>query len=307
MDVRRVIGSFGKGEQGPLLFCIGGIHGNEPAGVLALQRVIDRLETLNPPFAGKLMALSGNVIALKKQQRYIDRDLNRLWSEEEIVRIKSLAPADRNSEEKELLELMRFIQASAETPYEPKIYVDLHTTSAPGGLFSIVTDDSAIRQLAEVLKAPIIFNLVDELALTTNKFFDTRGLTGLAFEAGQHDDASSIDNHEAAIWILLAEIGCIHPRDIPDFGQYAARLSEATKELDNYLSVCYRHPISATDQFRMNRGYVNFQSVKQGEYLAEDKDGEILSPCNGQMLMPLYQNQGEDGFFVIEALDEPPV
>lgn len=307
MDTRRVIGSFGKGEQGPLLFCIGGIHGNEPAGVLALHRVISKLEALDPPFAGKLMALSGNVEALQRQQRYIDRDLNRLWSEEEIARVKSLSQEHRNSEEQELIELMRFVQASAETPYEPKIYVDLHTTSAPGGLFSIVTDDPEIRQLAEVLKAPIIFNLVDELALTTNKFFENRGLTGLAFEAGQHDDPASVDNHEAAIWILLAEIGCIQTADIPNFEQFPKRLTQATEQLDHYLSVCYRHPITREDQFLMNRGYVNFQGIQQGELLAKDKEGDIASPCDGQMLMPLYQNQGEDGFFVIEVLQEPPV
>lgn len=307
MEVDRVIGSYGHGKPGPLLFCIGGIHGNEPAGVLALQRVMESLEELKPPFAGKLMGLAGNVEALGEKTRYIHRDLNRLWSEEEIARVKSLEADNRNSEEKELIELLRFIDASADTPYEPKVYVDLHTTSAPGGLFSIVTDVSSNRRLAEPLQAPIIFNLVTELALTTNRFFDNRSLTSLAFESGQHDDLASIDVHEAAIWVLLAEIGCIQTKDIPNFARFRQLLIEAAAHLDTYLRVCYRHPITVEDQFVMQPGYVNFQAIKQGELLAHDKNGPVTSPCDGQILMPLYQNQGEDGFFVVERLEKPLV
>lgn len=307
MQVERVIGSYGQGKLGPLLFCIGGIHGNEPAGVLALQRVFSTLETQQPSFAGKLIGLAGNVEGLNQGKRYIHRDLNRLWSEEEIERVKNLDASARNSEEKELIELLRFIDASVDTPYEPKVYVDLHTTSAPGGLFSIVTDDAINRRLAEPLQAPLIFNLVTELALTTNRFFDNRGLAGLAYESGQHDDPTSIDVHEAAIWTLLAEIGCLSPADIPDFKQLQKLLLDATAHLYNYMRVCYRHPITSEDQFVMQPGYVNFQSIKKGELLAYDRNGPVYSPCDGQILMPLYQKQGEDGFFVVEPLENPPV
>jgi len=67
------------------LICIGGIHGNEPAGVQALEQVfkmIDAEPTKNPEFKffGTLVGLRGNVAALKKKQRYINKDLNRQWT-----------------------------------------------------------------------------------------------------------------------------------------------------------------------------------------------------------------------------------
>ena len=52
----------------------------------------------------------------------------------------------------------------------------------------------------------------------------------------------------------------------------------------------------------MNPGYSNFQKIKEGEVLAKDKHGEIVSHTDGMILMPLYQKKGEDGFFIIREV-----
>ncbi|MEM6345875.1 MAG: succinylglutamate desuccinylase/aspartoacylase family protein [Bacteroidota bacterium] len=301
----RIIGDFQSGTDGPLLFVLAGLHGNEPAGVHALNRVFKRLKEENIPFVGRFLGLCGNCKALALKQRYIDRDLNRLWSSEEIARVKALAADQRNSEEAELLEILALVEPAMDSSYSPQIYVDLHTTSGEGGIFSIVTEGERIRALAEALFAPVVFNLVDELALTTSRFFEENGLIGLAFESGQHDNPQAIDNHEAAIWILLAEAGCVNPDEIADFAQYPKRLQAATQALDRYLKVTYRHPIEPSDAFVMEPGYENFQLVSSGELLAHDHEGKIFSPSDGQILMPLYQKQGEDGFFIMKTLDKP--
>ncbi|MEL6674611.1 MAG: succinylglutamate desuccinylase/aspartoacylase family protein [Bacteroidota bacterium] len=303
----RVIGSWGQGEPGPLLFFLGGIHGNEPAGVIALERVFATLTQHKIPIKGKIIGLRGNCQALAAKKRYIDRDLNRLWSDPEIARVKALPPAERNVEEKELVELLRFFEAAFKSDYGPQIFVDLHTTSAPGGLFSITTDDKANRELAEALRVPIIFNLVDELALTTNVYFKNRGINGIAFESGQHDDPASIDIHEAAIWVLLVACQALQPEQIPDYAQYPARLKGASESLDEFLWIAYRHPITPQDQFAMNPGYANFQSIQKGELLGQDQGGEIRASVEGKILMPLYQPQGEDGFFIMQPIDQPPI
>lgn len=51
-------------------------------------------------------------------------------------------------------------------------------------------------------------------------------------------------------------------------------------------------------------GYENFQLVKKGEVIAEDSNGPIVVKEDGLLLMPLYQNKGEDGFFIIKVLEE---
>ena len=303
----RIIGTYAGSQPGAKLFFLGGIHGNEPAGVYALRRVFDKLAALQPPFRGSVVGVRGNIAGLEASRRFIDRDLNRLWSEEEIARIRAADPATLNTEERELLPLVALIEAHFDGSHQPEILVDLHTTSAPGGLFSIVTDDTYNRDLASALHAPIIFRLTDSLTSTTNIFMRNRGIPGLAFESGQHDDPVSVDNHEAAIWLLLEKCGCIHADDVPDFEQYHYRLISASRHLPHYLEVVYRHEIGPEDGFHMHPGYQNFHEVYKEEPLGRDSQGEVRCPVTGLMLMPLYQPQGEEGFFVIRKLDEPPV
>jgi succinylglutamate desuccinylase len=65
------------------------------------------------------------------------------------------------------------------------------------------------------------------------------------------------------------------------------------------MEMRYRHPIGPGDQFRMNPGWRNFQAVGRGQPLARDAHGDIVAQQHGRILMPLYQAQGEDGFFLI--------
>ena len=48
----------------------------------------------------------------------------------------------------------------------------------------------------------------------------------------------------------------------------------------------------------MRAGYCNLQPVRAGEVVASDRDGPIEVPEDGLLLLPLYQGQGEEGFFV---------
>ncbi len=66
----------------------------------------------------------------------------------------------------------------------------------------------------------------------------------------------------------------------------------------------YVHPVKPVDEFKMKetRIYKNFDPVRKNELLAYDKNGEVKSPYTGMILMPLYQEQGEDGFFIIREI-----
>ncbi len=64
------------------------------------------------------------------------------------------------------------------------------------------------------------------------------------------------------------------------------------------IEVRHRHAVRPEDGFRMDPGFVNFQPVREGQLLAQDVHGEVLCPEDGLILLPLYQGQGDDGFFV---------
>jgi succinylglutamate desuccinylase len=53
----------------------------------------------------------------------------------------------------------------------------------------------------------------------------------------------------------------------------------------------------------MKLGFKNFDKIQYGQTLAEDKNGPIYAQSNGYLLMPLYQSQGNDGFFLVRSLE----
>ena len=99
--MERIIGSYAGSKKGPLLICFGGIHGNEPAGIQAIEEVFERLdkEPLRNPdfeFSGHLLGIRGNLRAIQAGKRYLQKDLNRQWTKENICLLyTSPSPRDR--------------------------------------------------------------------------------------------------------------------------------------------------------------------------------------------------------------------
>ena len=77
-----------KGEYvGPTIVFFAGIHGNESAGVKALNNVLPQLKSQN--VHGEIFGVYGNIMALKENKRYIDKDLNRIWTTNNIKKLKT--------------------------------------------------------------------------------------------------------------------------------------------------------------------------------------------------------------------------
>jgi len=302
---KRLIGSYTQGQDGPLLFFIGGIHGNEPAGVIAMERLFEELNQLNIPFKGKVVGVRGNCRGLAQDKRFIDRDMNRIWTQEHIEYVKNAPEEELNVESLEQKELLVYLEAAQEEGR--KVYLfDLHTTSGAGGVFSVVEEEDEVIRLAAALYAPVVLKLHDNLAATTLLYMEDQKITGFAFEGGQHKEEYSAVRHHAAAWILLESLGCVNATDYPKLQEYHQVLKKTAEELPDYVEVTYRHDIEGLhDKFKMRPGYSNFQEVTAGIELADDKDGVILCPSDGLLLMPLYQPQGEDGFFVIKEIANP--
>lgn len=309
--MQRIIGTHSGEEKGPLLIVLGGMHGNEPAGVRAVELVFKMIEVepiTNPEFKfkGRMVGLRGNVRALEQKQRYINRDLNRQWTNENIKNIKSKDYQNLDEEEREIREMLYIIEKEIED-YKPEkiVVLDIHTTTAYGGIFGIATDDDESIRIAIELNAPVILGMLDGIKGTTMHYFSKEnfdmGITSVAFEAGQHDEPLSVNRAIAAIINCLASIGCVKGEDVEN--RHNTLLSEYSKDLPNLSRLITVHSIKEEDDFEMKPGYKNFQKIKQGEELAKNRHGVITSPADGLILMPLYQKQGEDGFFIVEKVD----
>ncbi len=299
----RVLGNYSKGIAGPLLVCFCGIHGNEPSGVVAFKRVLQTLKNDEYPIHGRLVGLAGNLSALKAHQRFIDKDMNRIWTHKRMQEIEFGTVEIECSEDNEQLELLEELnQLLTELNNEP-FFIDLHTTSSESQPYISINDTLRNRRLAMNFPLPIVLGLEEFLEGTILSYINELGHVALGFEAGQHDNPASITNHEAIIWLSLHNCGCLH-HDLPEpmvehsYGVLAKTIVEGKKVFE----LRHRHPIESADQFKMKPGYVNFQQIKKNEQLAKDQDGVIKAKESGRIFMPLYQSQGDDGFFIVRNI-----
>ena len=303
----RIIGTYSQGKKGPLLIVIAGMHGNEPAGVLAVDKVFSGLTQYQPDFNGKIIGIRGNIPALQVQRRFVETDLNRMWEPEHVqATLQTPSTQPLGVEQQEMKDIASVILEEIKKGYTECVLLDLHTTSAPGGLFSVINARSRNQELASALHSPVIFGLTHTISGTILSFAESLELSALSFESGQHHDLNSIDNHEAAVWIILSRLNCLHPDHIHNFDQYHERLIKASYHLPHFVEVIYRHNILPEDHFHMYPGFTNFREIYKGEPLGRDRNGAVICPHRGQMLMPLYQSQGAEGFFIVKIIEEPP-
>ena len=293
---------------GPTLLCIGSLHGNEPAGALALQRVADTLQSNEvTPAHGELLFLVGNLQALRAGRRFLQRDLNRGWRREAVRRVQEFGPI--STEDVEMLELDEHIQHCQDTARGPLVFLDLHTTSSQSPPFASVVDQEFSRELSRQLPVPTILGMDDHLDGTLLEELDRHEFSGVIFEGGQHDEPTSVDHNEAATWLMIEALDFL-PADPP--AEITRRLDWARQLLEEVgshyprlLRIHYRHPVDETSDFTMRPGFRSFEEVAHGDLLAHDRGGEIRSHLDARVLMPLYQAQGDDGFFLIrEAPDD---
>lgn len=293
-----------------MLICIGGMHGNEPAGVEAIDMMVKMLEVepiTNPDFEfkGAFLGLSGNLNALKKGVRFVDRDLNRMWTLDTVDRILSSQREDLVNEEREIFDLIRLIRREIKS-YQPEqvVVLDLHTTTAFGGIFTITTDDPQSIRIGAELHAPVITGMLKGIRGTSLHYFNSQNfgllMSCVVFESGQHEERLSINRAIAAITNTMSIIGCVNPNHVEN--QHEQLLIEYAEGLPKVAEHIMTHPIQPGDQFRMEPGYSNFQKVHKGELLAHDVHGPIYAMADGLILMPLYQKQGDDGFFLIKEV-----
>jgi predicted deacylase len=304
----RVIAELRGSEPGPTLIVIGGIHGNEPAGIVAARAAIGALTA--EQVRGELVALVGNLRAGAAARRYLTHDLNRMWTDERIASARTAAAAASvavvraehavDAEVLELIELSAAIDRAIQRARGPIYLLDLHTTSADGYPFAVVGPTPEHRRFAAAFQLPGIVGLEEALAGVLTAYFGRRGCVTLAIEGGQHTTGAAADNLAAVITIALDVTGVVP--GVAGVAGARDHLQRVRGELPAMIEVALRHPVKPEHAFRMEPGFRNIQRTAAGTLLACDRTGEIRAPFDGVVLLPLYQPDGTDGFFYGRAV-----
>ncbi len=211
--MERIIGDTGNSEPGKLLLAIGAIHGNETSGMLALEYVVEYLQSMKVPVNGRFVALRGNLQAIEQQKRYLDRDLNRVWSDEHIQR--AIRNPGQFAEYRELKEIFEVFQKLTFHRYPERFFLDLHTTSGENGTFTLVSDLPSTEFIINHYHAPVVLGLYRGLFNTTVPYMHMHGFVSMGFEAGKIGTHQAIENHVFTIFQTLWLTGLIKKEDAP--------------------------------------------------------------------------------------------
>lgn len=296
----HLIGRYGDLHSGPVLICMGGIHGNETEGIKAIENISEKIRQNNPnSFHGEFIGLRGNLSALEAGVRFIDRDLNRKWEPNRISQILFGNVSNMDTEDKEMMELYFLLKEILQSVKGRKIYfLDLHTSTASGSPFICIGDTLQNRKFASQFPIPIILGLEEHLENPLLEYMNSLGCVSLGIEGGKHNEPTSIEYLESAIWLSLSTLKMTGKNSHNEKKYHFEKLKNANNNLPQFIEIKHRHKIDVEDGFTMKLGYENFQHIFPGEEIAKDKKGTIKANISGRIILPLYQGIGNDGFFV---------
>lgn len=297
--VSREIGRIFTSYDQPTAIFLGGIHGNEQSGIEAIQTVFQTIQQKNIPLKGNIIGLRGNLKAVQSNERYIDKDLNRMWTKSRLNDIQR--GIEKSAEADEVKELRTHLDTILKKSNANVMMMDLHTTSSFSSPFAIIDDTLRNRELASALPVTRVLGIMKKLDGTILGYYGDKGPITLVFEAGQHFEKESRQRHEAAVWLTLVQFGIIDKASIP-YNQYYKLLFQSTSSAPQIVETIERFALKPTDHFQMKPGFTNFSKVEKGDLLAEFNGDEIVANQSCYVFMPLYQNKGEDGFFLVKSI-----
>ncbi|QDH17852.1 M14 family metallopeptidase [Swingsia samuiensis] len=267
---------FDSGKDGPDLVITGLVHGNEFAGGHALEN----LRKKNPfPQSGRLTLIAANLKAFKKfditnpiRARYLDEDLNRLWSNDRLRSVSSSFELNRAKE------LLPFIERA-------DLLLDLHSTLWPSDPLFITPNNIRSIDLAKSIAVeendkPVI--LIDWMHQSGSRLiehvkFTSPSGTGRAclLEAGLHWEVNTVLVMEKVINELLKKYYKIH------FGE------EQKEENKNTQMIITTDSIKAlSSNFNFIETWVGNTCIpKAGTIIARDGDDLIQTPYDDCFLI----------------------
>ncbi len=295
IDSGRIVAMAGAPGPGPDVVIVGGLHGNEPEGIGAGRAVVEAVARSSTSAPARIALFSGNIAALRARQRFLERDLNRGWTEEAIARARLRHRHERSREDREQLDLIACFEAFAEDAPHGLILLDLHTMSAGAPPFSVIIDSPTNRALASSVGNPVILGFESYVQAPILTWCHARGWHGVGVEGGSCGDTAAEAHLAQAVWRILGALEWPHED------------ARAAESAGTFHRLVHRQAVVPGSGFHMDPGFESFQRVRAGDPIARDCAGPIRAMCDGLMFMPLYQTQGSDGFFLLAPADQSDV
>ena len=257
------------------------IHGNEVGPLEGLLDIMDALQSGKLSYSGKFLCVIGNPEAAQSNQRFIDKDLNRVFEDglseqqlHEVQRAQEIMPLLQRADlyidfHQTILDSMQpfyICPFNQESWYwmrvmgGAKVWVTRHPQRGGGGLKCA---DEYVRQ---------------------------RGKASIALELGALGFSAKA---RAGVWKSLSRAFSAINR-LETEGQELKHFAENEPDLQFY-ETDYR--CQFTDpRMKLREGLINFQAISEHEVLSNlEADPMIHAPKEGYILFPKYPNRDQEG------------
>jgi succinylglutamate desuccinylase len=256
-NVTKIIGQ----ESGPSIAVFAGVHGDERAGIIAMERLSKKLEIQR----GVVFLVLANPPAVNKKVRLVNKNINRCF-----LRSNNGATYEDNRAR----DLMRLLD-------ECDSLLDLHAFSNREGAPFIICEENSF-DVAQIFDVPIISSGWSSAEPgATDGYMFANGKVGICLECGPINQSEKYSElAEKSIFQFLKYYGLL---------ESGVRLSVTSKKHIKAKYSCIRK----SKNFVMDRRLTNFQKLKRNQLLA--KDGSFEDRSRGREYIIFPQPDAEIG------------
>lgn len=257
---------------GPQMGFIGGVHGNEAAGIAVITRLVEAFKTGKLILTrGTLTLALGNLEAIAANARSTapERDLNRCFGP------RVMRETGTSSEARRAHELARALQRL-------QIGVDLHATNLPSTPFLVAQSLTGrhAETVTSFLGARILLTdphwIFGGGPSTLDEFLNRGRRTGICYETGFADDLSRVEEVETELLDLLRHFGMVAgaPRTLFREPKERYELVQAIIPTCDGFTFVREHDLR------------NFRPVSADEHLGNDGSLPIIAEHEGVLVFP---------------------
>lgn len=258
-------------KKGKKSIILAGIHGDEKCGVLALEKISYELEIES----GELYLGYGNPRAIKKNKRYIESNLNRLFKP-----IQDISDRDKKTYEYDRAQYLKQYLDQADC------LLDIHASYTPGSHPFVICEKNA-QDIVKYLPVDLVVTGFDQVQPGgTDYYMNQNGKSGMCIECGYLGDNESTKTAIEAVNNFL-----VARQHIP---------GEIKIHQQRYIHI-YDMYINKTNDFKLIRNFQDFEKLSPNEIIGHDGQDEIKTDRECVILFARNcQQKGEEAFLLGE-------
>lgn len=240
----------------PYIGVCGSIHGDEPCGALAIQRIAGDLESRAlAPAKGTVFLIHANQKATSLGRRHTPEgeDLNRLW---DFAFTDTLRTEAWGYEHHRVLELKEVLG-------DLDVLLDLHSAKAPTPAFGVSNGEGDIDEIAKHVGLSFLvqswYGLADKVIIG---FLKLSGTPALSVECGAHSDPEIVEKAYRIAMSFLRTTGAI------DDGKQTNGNDVQTVHVVETIT-------RPSEEFHFGAPWTGFQQLEPGALVGRDRVTEI--------------------------------